>query len=270
MPTYAIGDVHGCFRTLRRLLERIEYNPAFDRLWLVGDLVNGGPRSLKVLRWAMAQGDRLTCVLGNHDLHLLARAAGVRHPRRRDTLKSILSAPDREALLDWLANRPLLHREDPYVLVHAGLLPSWSIDQAQDLAAEIEAQFRSSDRRAVIADLYRYSDDHAKAWNPDLTGRLRLVVIVNAFTRLRCCTPRGRMCLAFSGRPEDAPRKCVPWFEVPDRKSKDASVIFGHWAALGLHRAPGVLALDSGCVWGRWLTAVRLEDGEVFSVKNRD
>jgi len=262
MATYAIGDIQGCFNTLKALLKRFRFDPNLDRIWLVGDLVNRGPRSLEVLRWAAGLGDRVTAVLGNHDLHLMGRAAGVRAPKSHDTLNGILEAPDRETLLGWLASRPLLHREGPFLLVHAGLLPSWSPSHARSLAQEVETQLRGKGREQLLKSLLE--DRPILVWNERLSGASRLRVISDALTRMRTCTKEGRMCLGFNGPPQAAPPGCIPWYEVPGRASRSATVVCGHWAALGLSVQAGLVALDTGCVWGGHLTAFRLEDSEIF------
>lgn len=263
MATYAIGDIQGCFLTLTRLLERFRFDPNADRIWLVGDLVNRGPRSLEVLRWATSLGDRVTAVLGNHDIHLLAMAAGARKQKPRDTLRAVLEAPDREGLLGWLSHRPLVHREGPFVMVHAGLLPSWSVSETRLLAREVESELASERQGRFLQSLYHGSQEPL-IWNDTLTGISRLRVITDALTRLRTCTREGRMCLDFTGPPDAAPSGCIPWYEVPGRSSLSHTIVCGHWAALGLHLREGLLALDSGCVWGEALTGVRLEDREVF------
>jgi bis(5'-nucleosyl)-tetraphosphatase (symmetrical) len=262
MATYAIGDVHGCFETLRRLLRRIAFDRRRDRLWLVGDLVNRGPRSLEVLRWAVEQGDRLVVVLGNHDLHLLARAAGVAEVKRRDTLEAVLEAPDRDDLLLWLRNRPLVHREGEHLLVHAGLFPSWSPAGAERLAREVEERLRSDKASRLLAAIDQKT---AERWRDDLAGHDRALAALAGFARLRTLDAEARMCPDFSGPPQTAPRGCRPWFSVPDRRSAGVTVLFGHWAALGLRLESGVAALDTGCAWGRELTALRLDDGRVFN-----
>jgi bis(5'-nucleosyl)-tetraphosphatase (symmetrical) len=257
VATYAIGDVHGCFLTLRRLLRRISYDPRCDRLWLVGDLVNRGPRSLEVLRWAADQGDRLTVVLGNHDLHLLARAAGLARARRRDTLEEVLAAPDRDDLLAWLRQRPLLHREDGFLLVHAGLLPAWTPAEAERLAREVEEELRGARAGRLLA---RLRAAPPRPWRASLTAGARRHLALAAFTRLRTLRQDGRLCDDFTGPLEEAPRGCLPWFDLPGRRSAGETVIFGHWAALGLLLRDDLAALDTGCVWGRELTALRLDD----------
>jgi len=261
MATYAIGDVHGCYQTLRRLLRRIGYDPAGDRLWLVGDLVNRGPRSLAVLRWAAEQGDRIVAVLGNHDLHLLARAAGLAEPKRRDTLDEVLEAEDRDDLLGWLRARPVLHRADGWVMVHAGLFPDWSAGQAEALAREVETALRSAEADRLLEAFGRKSPEK---WKDSLAGLERARAALAGFAKLRTIRPDGRMCADFSGAPEQAPKGCVPWFSAPGRQSADHTVVFGHWAALGLKLEGGVAGLDTGCAWGRWLTALRLEDRSLF------
>jgi len=261
MATYAIGDIHGCFETLKRLLKRIAFDPRQDRLWLVGDLVNRGPRSLEVLRWAVELDGRNVIVLGNHDLHLLARAAGVAEAKKRDTLEAVLAAPDRDDLLRWLRSRPFVHREDGFLLVHAGLFPSWSPDDAERLAREVEARLRSDDGPSLLA---RGDQKTAERWQHGLTGVERERVALAGFVRLRTLDENERLCPEFSGPPRQAPRGCLPWFSVDGRRSAGATVIFGHWAALGLLLEKGIAALDTGCVWGRELTALRLDDWQVF------
>jgi len=262
MATYAIGDVHGCFATLQGLLKRVAYDPRRDRLWLVGDLVNRGPRSLAVLRWASRlDPERAVAVLGNHDLHLLARAEGLASPRRRDTLDEVLAARDRDGLLDWLRARPLFHREGAWAMVHAGLLPEWTLAAAAALAREVEGELRDGAAARLLAT---FRDDPPGRFRESLSPAARRRLALAALTRLRTVNGRGRMTTDFSGPPGEAPPGYVPWFTVPRRKSRGAQVICGHWAALGLHLDDGVAALDTGCVWGRELTALRLDDRKVF------
>jgi len=258
MATYAIGDVQGCFATLMRLIERLPLDPDRDRLWLAGDLVNRGPRSLEILRWARDQGERLTAVLGNHDLHLLARAEGLAAAKEGDTLDSVLAAPDRDELLDWLRRRPLCHVEGDRVLVHAGLHPEWTVSGARAVAAEIESVLRGAhqDRRDLLAAIAAGRSD------PCATA-------ARVLTRIRLCTSAGEL-RPGSGPPEEAPAGCVPWFRVPGRRSAEATIVFAHWSALGLLREPTLLGLDTGCVWGRELSAVRLEDRKVFQERYAD
>lgn len=259
MAVYAIGDVQGCYDALRRLLDRLGYDDSRDRLWFAGDLVNRGPQSLQVLRFVKSLSDSVA-VLGNHDLHLLAVASGQAPVRKRDTLEEILAAPDRDELLDWLRRRPLLHY-DPSLgcaMVHAGLLPQWSIEQARVLADEIEELVARSDRSALFTHMYGDTPDH---WDERLSGWARARLIINAFTRLRYCDRDGRLDLRPKMAPGSQPDHLMPWFAVPARRSTGVRIVFGHWSTLGLWRGEGVIGLDSGCVWGGLLTAVRL-DGE--------
>ena len=262
MAIYAIGDIQGCFTTLTRLLRKIEFDSQHDRLWLVGDLVNRGSGSLEVLRWAKGLGDRVTVVLGNHDFHLLAVAEGIRAAKARDTLEGVLGAPDREELLDWLRSRPLVHSEDSTLLVHAGLLPGWSVGDAESLAREVEQALRSGQKRELLEAIY--TDDSPLLWDERLTGVARLRVVAGIMATLRTCTADGVPCENFNGPPGLAPSGCLPWFEVPGRASQSATVVFGHWATLGFRLQRGVIALDTGCVWGGYLTAIRLEDHAVY------
>lgn len=261
MATYAIGDVQACLEPLERLLGEIGFSHSRDRLWFVGDLVNRGPDSAPVVRFVHDLGERAVVVQGNHDLHLLALAAGHAKRRADDTFDDLLAAPDRDELLDWLRFRPMLHREDEYVMVHAGLLPAWSVGQARDLAAEVEAELRAKRYRLFLAELYGSKPD---AWHDGLRGMDRLRVIVNAMTRMRFCSAAGVMDFQVKGEVEKAPPGFMPWFDVPARKSRDATIVCGHWSALGLRLRPDLLALDTGCVWGGALTAIRLEDRRLF------
>jgi bis(5'-nucleosyl)-tetraphosphatase (symmetrical) len=263
MATYAIGDVQGCFTELLALLGAIRFDRGRDRLWFVGDLVNRGPASLQTLRFVRDLGDRSVCVLGNHDLHLLALAHGFVKKRADDTLDGVLEAPDRAELLEWLRKLPMIHVEEGRVLVHAGLLPQWSAEEAIALAGEVEAELRGPRYREFLAQLYGGYPDR---WSENLRGADRLRMIVNAMTRLRFCTPEGVMEFGTKGELTDAPAGYLPWFDAPGRKSAGATLICGHWSALGLRITPNLLALDSGCVWGGRLTAVCLDDRRVFQV----
>ena len=262
MATWVIGDVQGCFEPLQRLLAAIRFEPDRDRLWLVGDLVNRGPDSLGVLRWAAADAS-VSTVLGNHDLHLLARWAGVRPPGVRDTLDDLLGAPDCDNLMDWLRRRPLLLHRDGQLLVHAGLLPSWSIAQALDRAFEVETALRGPDYRAFLATLHEPLPSPQAAAEP---GPARLHVSAAVLTRLRACTADGVPALAYTGAADGCPDGTAPWFTWPTDRPQATRILFGHWAALGARRGAGWAALDSGCVWGRALTAMRLADGATVSV----
>jgi bis(5'-nucleosyl)-tetraphosphatase (symmetrical) len=255
--------VQGCYGPLRRLLDSLSFDPARDRLWFVGDLVNRGPDSVACLRFVRDLGPAAITVLGNHDLHLLCVAHGVEKRRKRDTLDAVLAAADRDELLHWLRHRPLLHAESGFALVHAGLLAPWSVARALSLAAEVAARLRGDDFMSLLQRLY---GDEPDRWDDALAGIDRLRVIVNAMTRLRVCDADGRMVLRFKGEPGEASDGWTPWFDVPGRRSADHTIICGHWSALGLRLRPGLLSLDSGCVWGRSLTAVRLEDRHPFEV----
>ncbi|MFN0318062.1 MAG: symmetrical bis(5'-nucleosyl)-tetraphosphatase [Burkholderiales bacterium] len=263
MATYAIGDVQGCFSALKRLLLKIGHRPAQDRLWFVGDLVNRGSESLATLRFVRDLGEQAVTVLGNHDLHLLTVAAGHTRAKAGDTLDDVLGAPDREELLGWLRQQPLMHREDGHVMVHAGLLPQWSTGEAMVLAAEVETALRGEDFSPFVKAMY---GNEPHRWSSDLEGHTRLRVITNALTRLRVCTPAGAMDFSFKGPPEKAPSGLLPWFDIPGRKSAGETLIFGHWSALGFHMQENLIGLDSACLWGGKLTAVRLEDRALFQV----
>ena len=262
MATYAIGDVQGCYEELQALLARLAFDPAQDRLWFVGDLVNRGPDSLAVLRFVRGLGQAAVVVLGNHDLHLLCVAEGYADKRGDDTLDELLAAPDAPQLLEWLRGRPLMHVEHQYAMVHAGLLPTWSIDKAQALAREVEQALRAPDHRQFLSKMYGSTPT---AWRDDLAGWDRLRVIVNAMTRLRFCNTAGEMELRAKGA--KAPPGYRPWFEM--RAPRELPIICGHWSALGLKLADRLAALDSGCVWGGSLTALRLEDRNLFQVTCR-
>ena len=266
MAIYAVGDLQGCFEPLQRLLDQIGFDPAFDTLWLVGDLVNRGPDSLAALRFVQALGDAAITVLGNHDLHLLAVAEGFEKLKRDDTLEDILHADDRDELLDWLRHRPLMHFGAGFAMVHAGLLPGWSITRALELAAEAEAMLHGPSYRSFLAKMY---GNQPPRWDESLGGYDRLRVIVNAMTRLRACTADGVMEFSHKGRPADMPEGYVPWFAAPDRRSRDTPIVFGHWSSLGLVESDNVYCLDTGCLWGRRLTALRLDDRRLFHVSCR-
>jgi bis(5'-nucleosyl)-tetraphosphatase (symmetrical) len=263
MATYAIGDIQGCFDSLQRLLHAIRFDPTRDRLWLVGDLVNRGPRSLQVLRWARDMDTCVTAVLGNHDLYLLKRAAGVTPRRKRDTIDKILNAYDRSSLIDWLRHRPLGHVDGDFAMFHAGLHPAWTVDQARILADEVAAVLRADDWHLRIAAL---AGDDPPDWSESLDADERLHAIASVLTRIRACSPDGRPCLDFAGSPRDVPEGHMPWFAVPHARWREHQILFGHWAALGLHRDDHCVGLDTGCVWGGLLTAMRLEDRAIIQV----
>jgi bis(5'-nucleosyl)-tetraphosphatase (symmetrical) len=266
MATYAIGDIQGCFKSLRRLLDHISFNPQADTLWLVGDLVNRGPDSVATLRYIRSLGSSVCPVLGNHDLFLLAAVEGLVTLRPKDTIQDVLDAEDRSDLVDWLRRQPLHRRKDPFLMVHAGLLPQWTIEEAAQLAREVETVLSGPDYKHLLRELFQ---GPAHQWDPALKGMDRLVSIARVFTRLRTTSFTGEMS-SFSGPPEEAPAGFLPWFRIPNRRNADATIITGHWAALGLHIEPNILAIDSGCVWGRQLTAVRLEDRTIHQVEYAD
>ena len=266
MPLYAIGDVQGCHAELCELLTLIGFSPATDRLWLTGDLVNRGPDSLGVLREVIALGDAAVTVLGNHDLHLLTVAAGHRNAHRDDTLATILDAPDRDELLRWLTHRPLAVAADGMLMVHAGVLPQWSTADVLALAREVESVLAGERGKAFLRVLY---GDAPHTWRDELTGDDRLRAIVNALTRLRFCAADGRMEFREKRGARHAPPGFAPWFAHPDRRTAASLVICGHWSTLELLLAPNVLMLDSGCLWGGALTAIRLPDRRIYQVPSR-
>jgi bis(5'-nucleosyl)-tetraphosphatase (symmetrical) len=255
MATWAIGDVQGCATTLERLLSRISFHAGRDRLLFTGDLVNRGARSLDALRLVRALGVSAVSVLGNHELHLLARAHGVARAKELDTLDDVLEAPDRDELLAWMAALPLLFRGKEFLLVHAGLHPRWDVAEAEALARGAEEELRS-DTRAFLSRLAASARDRLGA---GASGEMRRLFAARVLTRIRTVREDGSLC-SHGGPPADAPAGCAPWFAAPGRRSGGATVVFGHWSALGLHLAPGLIGLDTGCVWGRLLTAVRLDD----------
>ena len=263
MATYAIGDIQGCFDALMRLLERIGFERSRDTLWFVGDLVNRGPRSLETLRFVRDLGASAVTVLGNHDLTLLLAAEGHGKRGKGDTFDDILLAPDRDALLGWLRRQPLCYAEYGFCMVHAGLLPQWSVAEALSLGAEVQQALCGPEWPEFAAHMW---GSEPAGWSDDLSGWPRLRVIINAMTRMRFCSPEGLMDFKAKGEVGNAPEGFMPWFEVPGRRSAEAILVTGHWSALGLKIEPNLLAIDSGCLWGGPLTAVRLEDRSVFQV----
>lgn len=263
-----IGDVQGCDEPLGRLLDQLDFSPSRDTLYLLGDLVNRGPASLQVLRRLMALQGSAHCVLGNHDLHLLAAAHGVRKPHRNDTLDDILTAPDRDTMLDWLRQRPMALFEHGWLMVHAGVLPQWNLADTMALAQELQDTLRSPDWTAFLQQMY---GNEPALWSDSLKGADRLRVVVNAFTRLRLCTAQGVMEFDSNEGADRAPAGFMPWFDVPGRRTAGVPVAFGHWSTLGDARREDVLALDTGCVWGGCLTAARIlsEPGQVERIAVR-
>ncbi|MCE9635699.1 MAG: symmetrical bis(5'-nucleosyl)-tetraphosphatase [Planctomycetes bacterium] len=267
MSTWAIGDVQGCARTLSRVLDLIRFDPAADRVWFVGDLVNRGPSSRLVLRTVMALGDRAVTVLGNHDLHLLARAASVSAQKRRDTLGDVLDAQDRDEIVAWLRARPLIHREPGYVLVHAGIPPTWTLREAERRARGAEKALRGPAMKAFLRAWRSPADGR---WTRAGGGVARAGRDAAVLTTLRLVDERGRPNDGFSGPPGEAPRALVPWFRARGADRRGTTIVFGHWAALGWLAQPGFRGIDTGCVWGGSLTAVRIEDGHRVSVPMED
>lgn len=263
MKTYAIGDIQGCLEPLQMLMTKIERDTPDARYLFAGDLVNRGPHSLETLRFVRDMGDRAVSVLGNHDLHLLAIAAGARKKEKPGSLQAIFDAPDGEALIDWLRCRPMAHEAGGMLLVHAGVLPQWTMEQTLMLAKEVESVLQGPDWMDFMQEMY---GDQPARWQDDLAGADRLRCIVNGLTRLRFCSEDGEMEFDAKEGLSDAPAGFVPWFEVAGRQTKDDTIIFGHWSTLGLLLRPNLMALDTGCVWGRQLTAVCLEDRALYQV----
>lgn len=270
MALYLIGDLQGCDEPLQRLLDKIAFSPSRDTLYFLGDLVNRGPDSAAVLRRLMRMGESAKCLLGNHDLHLMAVAHGVRQPGKSDTLNEILQAPDRAEMLHWLAQQPLAISKkiasQHYLMVHAGVLPQWTAGQTLALAGEVEAVLRGPHLGDFLRQMY---GNAPSAWRDDLQGAARLRVIVNALTRIRFCTPEGDMEFEAKGlRAVDAPAGFVPWFDAPNRQTANVTVAFGHWSTLGWLDRSDLLSLDSGCVWGGSLSALRIHGQGGQSGKN--
>lgn len=261
MATYVVGDIQGCLEPLKCLLQEIAFDGERDTLWSVGDVINRGPDCLGTLRFMHQMRDNLVMVLGNHDLHLLAVAAGAKRPTRLDTLDEILAAPDRETLLGWLVQQPLLHRDLGYTMVHAGIPPQWSVEEAQQYAREVEAVLRGPNPDEFFYNMY---GNEPALWSEELTGMTRLRVITNYLTRMRYCTPQGELDLISKGPEPDADsHNMAAWFSHNKRKAAEERILFGHWASIeGQTSTPNAIGLDTGCVWGRNLTAFCLESGQ--------
>jgi bis(5'-nucleosyl)-tetraphosphatase (symmetrical) len=251
---FAVGDLQGCFSQLRSLIAKIGRNN-IEQLWLVGDLVNRGPQSLEVLRWCLANKHWIRVVLGNHDLHLLAVAAGIRSVKHDDTLSEILRAPDKVELLTWLRQQPLAYAARDHLMVHAGLLPQWSGSQAIELSEEVSENLRSDDWANYLSTMY---GNYPATWSPQLRGEDRARTIINAMTRLRFCTPDGEMEFATKEGASAAPNGYMPWLKVWPRSAENSKIVFGHWSTLGLTNTPNLLGIDTGCVWGGHLTAIEI------------
>ena len=264
MATYAIGDIQGCYDPLCRLLEKIKFDQSTDYLWFAGDLINRGPKSLETVRFVKALGSKAVTVLGNHDIHLLALYYGVRKRKDKDsTLFQILDAPDAEELITWLQSNPLVHIDNSYILVHAGVHPHWSLETLQTLKSEVETAVHTARSKKAMSKLYgNTSGSWAEAENSDQ----RITYTLNCLTRMRYCESDGAPEYKCSDSPGSQPAHLTPWFEFNNNALREHTILFGHWAALGYHHSNNVYALDSGCVWGNSLTALRLEDKEVISV----
>jgi bis(5'-nucleosyl)-tetraphosphatase (symmetrical) len=257
MAVYALGDIQGCLSSLQQLLDKLNFDPAQDRLWFVGDLVNRGPQSLETLRYIRGLGDSAITVLGNHDLHMMAIAQGLRQQTYKDNLDDVLRAPDRDELFDWMRQQPLLHYDAAldFTMVHAGLSPAWDLAEARRCAAEVESVLRSDDYQLFITRMY---GDEPNRWDDTVTGVERWRYIINCFTRLRFCDAAGRLSLKENGAPQQH-EDLTPWFRMPGRRSSGLRIVFGHWSTLGRYHGENVYCLDSGCVWGGEMTALRLD-----------
>lgn len=264
MATYVIGDIHGYYGSLRAMFERIDFDPDTDRVWFVGDLVNGGERNREVVEFVRELGDAATVCLGNHDLHMLAVWAGAHPLREKDTFADLLDAPNGDELCEWLRTRSIVHHEADALVVHAALWPEWSAEKAAAIATELETALRAPDPKTFFDEMY---GNDPRTWSDDLEGHDRLRFAVNVFTRARCITDDGELDFDHKGTLEQLPRHLTPWFDRRVRHHRDATVYFGHWSALGMRLRPGAVCLDSGVRWGRWLTALRREDGALFAIE---
>lgn len=264
MAIYAIGDIQGCYDELQGLLDHIKFDPIVDQLWLAGDLVNRGPQSLQTLRFVKSLGDSAITVLGNHDLHLLAASCVDKKALKKNALFQVLEAPDCDELLNWLRHRPLFHYQDGYCMLHAGLPPQWDFAKTQKMAQKAEAVLRGKDYRNFLSQMY---GNKPNRWSSNLKGTAQLRFIVNCFTRMRYCDKDGSLDFDHSGPPGTQPKTLIPWFQVPQRKSADMQIIFGHWSALGYYAGDNCFGIDTGCLWGGQLTALKLGDPvEKFSI----
>lgn len=267
MATYVIGDIQGCYKSFKALLKEIKFDPKKDRIIAAGDLVNRGPKSLEVLEWAMDHPDCFQSVLGNHDLYLLAVLLGVVPEKDKQYLKPIFTSSDRERIIDWLSSLRLMIREGNSTIVHAGLLPQWSIKDAQDYADEAHLALESKKNKDILKF---WSDHKLGVWRDNLKGFERVATILNIFTLIRVCRDKNSIDFFFKDNPKNEKKGYVPWYKHPDRQTKAQTVIFGHWASLGKHVGDSSICIDTGCVWGNELTAIRLSDSQFFSVKARE
>jgi bis(5'-nucleosyl)-tetraphosphatase (symmetrical) len=264
MAIYAIGDIQGCYDELLRLLDVIAFDERNDQLWFAGDLVNRGPKSLETLRFIKGLGSSAIVVLGNHDMHLLAAASTPPSANTKAALNQVLNAPDRDELIDWLRHRPLFHHDDNFCLVHAGIPPQWDFKQTKEMAQEVQKAIQGKSYQGLLKEMY---GDKPDLWSPKLKDSVRLRFIINCFTRMRYCDAEGRLDFNFNGPPGSQPEKLLPWFAVPKRKSANMRIIFGHWSSLGYYEGNNCYAIDTGCLWGGQLTAIRLgETVQRFSI----
>ena len=266
MATYAIGDIQGCFDAFQALLEKIKFNKEKDQLWLAGDMINRGPQSLETLRYIISLGDAAKVVLGNHECHALAVFYGHKEAHRSDTFQDIINAPDADELFNWIRTRPFFYQDKQlgYSMIHAGLPPQWTLKDAKKNASELEAVLAGEYYQAFFADMY---GSKPKCWEDKLTGQDRLRFIINSFTRTRYCDASGKMDFKEKGRLGSQPEHLLPWFDVPNRKTKNKKIVFGHWSTIGIHKQNNTSCLDSGCLWGGSLSAMVLDGSEkVISV----
>ncbi|MHC6800455.1 bis(5'-nucleosyl)-tetraphosphatase (symmetrical) ApaH [Vibrio antiquarius] len=263
MATYIVGDIQGCFDELQRLLEQVSFSAKKDQLWLAGDLVARGPKSLETLRFVKSLGTSATVVLGNHDLHLLAVAHGIKKVKDKDRTAPIFTAPDKEELLAWLAQQPLMAEHDEFVMCHAGISPQWNLKTARKCAREVERIIQSEELPWLLKNMYSNQPD---SWHDSLQGLDRYRYIINAFTRMRFCFPDGRLDMDCKLPPQQVSgNELIPWFDVPQRVHLNKTVLFGHWAALQGHLDKEIIGLDTGCVWGGSLTMIRWDDKKIFT-----
>jgi len=267
MTIYAIGDIQGCFQELKALLKKINFSIDKDQLWFTGDLVNRGPQSLETLRFVKNLGENAITVLGNHDLHMLAVLFEFEKPRKKDTLNEILSAPDKQSLMDWVREQPLMHLDETHktVLIHAGIYPAWSIPQAQNYANEVQQILRDDRIKAFLQNMYGNEPD---AWNEELTGWPRIRFITNCFTRMRYCSDKLALNMDEKGKPGSQATHLQPWFDFQNDSLKDYRIVMGHWSTLGHASQQNVFAIDSGCLWGGKLTAMRIDGPNEFFTVN--
>lgn len=265
MSTYAIGDIQGCYKTFRALLKRCEFDPQKDKLWIAGDLINRGPKSLEVLRYVKDLGDRAICVLGNHEIYLMALHLGVFHREDTRSLDPILKAKDSHELFDWIRQWPLMHQQKKFVLAHAGIFPCWSVQEAQKEANSIQKILQSDKIADFLAYAYSHQDDH---WTGKQKGYERNALALHALVHMRMCANTNKLRYGYTGKPENAPKGLKAWYTIKNRPALSHTILFGHWSALGLRVFANCIALDSGCVWGEALSAYRLEDGAIFVEKS--